>query len=80
MRSAKTQTELAKRMSAYLKARIRDAGLTHAELAEKMARYGYADETDESVRAKLKRGTFSGAFLVAALAAIGRDSISLKDI
>ena len=77
---AKNEGELAKRISAYLKARARDAGVTYTELADRMKKHGHPHETEESVKAKLKRGTFPATYLVAAVAALGLSIISLKDI
>ncbi|HZL58889.1 MAG TPA: DUF6471 domain-containing protein [Stellaceae bacterium] len=54
--------------------------MTYAELAKRLKKHGFKGETEDSIKAKLKRGTFSATFLLAAIAAIGLDSIPLEDI
>lgn len=77
---AKSDDEIAERLSEYLKARITEAGLTYAQLAERMKKHGRPKETALTIKFKLHRGTFSATFFVAAVAALGASRIDLKDI
>ena len=77
---AKTEEEWAERARAFLKAELTKAEVTYAELARRLKKHGFKDETEASITAKLKRGTFSATFFLASLAAIGRDGIALEDV
>jgi hypothetical protein len=79
MRLAKSEQELAKRASRFLKAELKRADVTYEELAERLKKHGL-DETRDSVAAKLKRGTFAATFLLACLAALELDGVRLEDI
>lgn len=80
MAFAKTEAEWAERASRFLKAELKRAGVTYDELAERMKKHGYKDETKASIANKLARGTHPTAWFLAALAAIGVGSIALEDI
>jgi hypothetical protein len=56
------------------------AGVTYTELAKRLKKHGFKDETEASITAKLKRGTFADTFLLAALAALEADGVRLEDI
>ena len=75
----KTEAELAERASRYLKAELKRAGVTYEELATRLKGHGF-HETQDSIKAKLKRGTFASTFLIAALLAIGAEVVKLEDI
>lgn len=77
---AKDEDEIAARLSAFLKARITDAKLTYGELAERLQKHGHPHESAESIKQKLKRGTFPATFFWATVAALGLDHVALKDI
>ena len=66
---AKTEQELAERASRFLKAELKRADVTYQELAKRLKKHGLPDETPDSIKAKLKRGTFAATFLLACLAA-----------
>jgi hypothetical protein len=53
--------------------------MTYEELAKRLKKHGL-DETRDSVAAKLKRGTFPATFLLACLAALELDGVSLENI
>lgn len=80
MSYAKTEEEWAERVRAYLKAELVKAEVTYTELAKRLKRHGFKDETEASITAKLKRGTFAATFLLAALAALEADGVRLEDI
>jgi hypothetical protein len=80
MASAKSEEEWAERVRTYLKAELQKAEVTYTELAKRLKRHGFKDETEASITAKLKRGTFSAAFLLAALTALEAEGLSLEDV
>ena len=77
---AKTEGEIAERTSAFLKAEIKKAEITYAELAERMKKHGHKDESENTVKQKLKRGTFPATWFLAALAALELKGVRLEDI
>ena len=77
---AKSEAELQDRAAAYLKAELGKAEVTYAELAKRLKKHGFPDETEDSIKAKLKRGTFAATFLFACLAALELEGFNLEDI
>jgi hypothetical protein len=77
---AKTEAEIAERVSRYLKAELKRADTTYAELAEKLGKHGVKGETVDSIKAKLSRGTFPATFLLGVLAALEADGLRLEDV
>jgi hypothetical protein len=69
-------TDRAKR---FLKAELKRADVTYEELAQLLREHLGLNETKVSIANKLSRGTFSAAFLMAALKAIGRERVDLGD-
>ncbi len=76
---AKSEEELAGRASAFLKAELRKAEVTYAELAKRLRKHGLK-ETEASITNKLKRGTFPATFLLAVVAALDLEGVRLEDI
>ena len=77
---AKSEAELQERASAYLKAELQKAEVTYADLAKRLKRHGFPRETEDSIKAKLKRGTFAATFMLACLAALELDGVRLVDV
>jgi hypothetical protein len=77
---SKSPDELSARVRSYLRRRIVDADLTYAQLAERLNRHGYVDENENTVTMKMRRGKFSAAFFLAALAALGETEVRLRDV
>jgi hypothetical protein len=77
--TAKTEAEWEERASAFLKAELRKASVTYTELVKRMKKHGFK-ETEASVTNKLKRGTFNATWFLAALVAIGAETVRLEDI
>lgn len=77
---AKTEAELQDRASAYLKTELEKAEVTYAELAKRLKKHGFPKETEDSIKAKLKRGTFAATFLFACLAALELEGMRLEDL
>ena len=80
MQIAKTEEEWAEKIRAYLKAELAKADVTYVELAKRLKRHGFKDETEASITAKLKRGTFTAMFLLACLAALEAEGVRLEDL
>jgi hypothetical protein len=76
---AKSEAELAERAARFLKAELKRADVTYEELAERLKEHGLS-ETKNSIAAKLKRGTFAATFLIAVMAAIELESMSLTEL
>jgi Domain of unknown function (DUF6471) len=57
-----------------------DAEVTYADLAKRLKKHGFKDETEASVTNKLKRGTFPATWFLACLAALELDGVALEEI
>lgn len=79
MVSATTEAEWQARGSAFLKAKMKEAGVTYTGLVERLRDHGFT-ETEASVTMKLKRGTFAAAWLLACIAALELEGIRLEDL
>ena len=77
---AKTEEELQERAAKFLKKELAEAEITYAELAKRLKKHGFPDETENSIKSKLKRGTFAATFLIACLAAMELEGIRLEDL
>ena len=77
---AKTEDEWAEKVRAYLKAELKKADVGYVELAKRLKKHGFKNETEDSITAKLKRGTFTAIFLLACLAALEAEGVRLEDI
>ena len=77
---AKSEEELATRASAYLKAKMKETGVTYAELVKRLKKHGFKEETEAGITMKLKRGTFSATFFLACLAAMELEGVVLEEI
>jgi hypothetical protein len=80
MAFAKSEAEWEARAGAFLKAELKKAGLTYTDLVARMKKHGFKEETEAGVTMKLKRGTFNATWFLAALVAIGLESVKLEDI
>ena len=79
MALAKTENEWAERAARHIKAELKRADVGYRELAERMKKHGMR-ETEASIANKVSRGTFSATFMLAALIAIGAETVRLEDI
>lgn len=75
---ALTEEELSTRASAFLKAKMKEAGVTYSELAKRLTNLGFK-ETEASITMKLKRGTFAATFLFSCMMALDLKSLSIDD-
>jgi len=76
---AKTEEEWGNRASAYLKAKMKETGITYAELAKRLKKHGLR-ETEAGITMKLKRGSFSAIFFLACIAALELEQVVLEEI
>ena len=74
------EKEWADKMRRFLKAELKRAGVTYAELARRLNEHGFEGETEASVNSKLVRGTFSATFLLACLAVLGIAALTLAEL
>ena len=74
---AATEKELAGKASRFLKAEMKRAGVTYAELAKRLEEHGL-QETEASITSKLARGTFAATFMLAVVAALEMENIHLE--
>ena len=79
MRIAETERELAGKTARFLKAEMKRAEVTYAELARRLKDHGL-EETEASITSKLARGTFAATFLLAVVAALELDGVRLEDL
>jgi hypothetical protein len=73
------EKEWAGKASRFIKAELKRAGITYAELAKRLNEHGLA-ETEGGVGAKLARGTFSATWLLAVLTVLGITGLMLADL
>jgi Domain of unknown function (DUF6471) len=79
MPTAATEQEWAHRARRFLRAEIKRAEISYAELAERLKEHGLK-ETEASIANKLSRGTFAATFFLATMKAIGRENVNLADV
>lgn len=80
MHFEEAERQWADRAKRFLKAELKRADVTYEELARRLREHHGLNETRVSVANKLSRGTFSAAFLMAALRAIDRENVNLADV
>lgn len=76
---AASEKELAGKASRFLKAEMKRAGVTYAELARRLKEHGL-EETEASIASKLARGTFAATFMLAVVAALELEGVSLDSL
>jgi hypothetical protein len=76
---AKTEEEWGTRASAFLKGKMKETGVTYAELAKRLKKHGLK-ETEAGITMKLKRGTFTAIFFLACIAALELEQVVLEEI
>ena len=76
---AATEKELGQKAARFLKAEMKRAGVTYAELAKRLEAHGLK-ETEASITNKLARGTFAATFLFASVAALEMEGFKIEDI
>jgi hypothetical protein len=79
MRLAATEKELADKTARFIKAELKRAGVTYAELAKRLEVHGLR-ETEASITNKLSRGTIAATFFLATIAALELEGMRLEDL
>jgi hypothetical protein len=77
---AASEEELRDKLSRFVKAELKRGKMTYADLAARLRDHGLPDESETTIKAKLKRGTFAATFLVGVLAALEMDGLRLEDL
>lgn len=72
------EREWAHRARRFLRAEIKRAEVSYAELARRLREHGL-EETGASIANKLSRGTFAATFFLATMVSLGRRQINLED-
>jgi hypothetical protein len=80
MARAFSEAEWAERASAFLKHKLRETEVTYVELAKRLKKHGFKDETEASITMRLKRGSFPATWFLAVLAALELDGVALEEI
>ncbi len=79
MAIADREKEWAERISRFIKAELKRAGIGYKELAARLNEHGM-QETEDSITSKLARGTFAATFLLAVVAALELEGVRLEDL
>ncbi len=79
MSVASKEREWADRARRFVKAELKRAEVSYAELARRLSEHGLK-ETEASISAKLNRGTFAATFFLVTMKAIGRENVNLGDL
>ena len=74
----KTEAEWQVAVVAFVKSRMKAAGVTYVEMARRLEDHGFK-ETEASLTMKLKRGAFAATFLLACLAALELEGVRLEE-
>ena len=75
-----SEREWAERAAAFLKHKLRECEITYVELAKRLKKHGFKEETEASITNKLARGSFPATFFLACLAALELDGVALEEI
>ena len=73
------EREWAHRARRFVRAEIKRAEISYAELAQRLKEHGL-EETEASIANKLSRGTFGAIFFLATMKAIGRQTVNLEEL
>jgi hypothetical protein len=73
------EKEWALRVSRFVKAELKRAGVSYKELARRLNEHGL-QETEDSITSKLGRGTFAVTFFLSVLAVLELEGVTLADL
>jgi hypothetical protein len=79
MRVVSKERDWDDRARRYIKAELKRAAISYAELARRLTQEGL-EETETTIGAKLNRGPLTASFFLATMKAIHREYISLNDL
>ena len=77
---AAKEKEWADKVRRFIKAELKRADVTYADLARRLNDHGFEGETEASVNSKLVRGTFAVTFFLAVLAVLELEGVALADL
>lgn len=77
--SGDNEEQWAERAKRFFKAELKRADVTYDDLADRLGEMGLS-ETKASIANKISRGTFSAAFFLASLKAIGCQNVRVEDL
>ena len=77
--SGDSEEQWAERTKRFFKAELKRADVTYDDLAARLTKVGLS-ETKASIANKVSRGTFSAAFLLARMKAIGCQNVRVEDL
>jgi hypothetical protein len=75
-----TQADWEDRAARFLKAELKRADVTYDQLAVRLKKHGFGDETKASIASKLTRGSFAASWFLAVLAALELEGVRLEDL
>ncbi len=78
--SINSEEEWAERAAAFLKHKLKEAEVTYVDLAKRLKKHGFKEETEASITMRLKRGSFPATWFLAVLAALELDGVALEEI
>ncbi len=73
------EKEWAGRVSRFIKAELKRAGVSYKELARRLNEHGL-EETEDSITSKLGRGTFATTFFLATMAVLGLEELRIESL
>lgn len=73
------EKEWAGKASRFIKAELKRAGIGYKELAQRLNEHGL-QETEDSISAKLGRGTFAVTFFLAVLSVLQIGELAIEDL
>ena len=77
--SGDNEEQWAERAKRFFKAELKRADVTYDDLADRLGEM-VLSETKASIANKISRGTFSAAFFLASLKAIGCQNVRVEDL
>lgn len=75
-----TQADWEDRAARFLKAELKRADVTYEQLAVRLKKHGFNDETKASIASKLTRGSFAASWFLAVVAALELEGVRLEDL
>lgn len=77
MAMTEREREWAIKATRFIKAEVKRAGIGYRELAQRLNEHGLKGETEDAIASKLARGTYSATWLLAVLAVLELEGLTL---
>ena len=77
MAMTEREKEWATRATRFIKAELKRAGIGYRELAQRLNDHGLDGETEDAIASKLARGTYSATWLLAVIAVLELEGITI---